>query len=198
MIYINNLSISNDRTQLSVNVETNIGSNITQVLLWNENTFKDYSQAIDISFKLEQVNNQEIFILLNTEINIGSFTGIYFLEFTSDYEEEEDCSMCQNTIIGIAANLNNIKLYLLEKILNLEVCNTCPNNYDEIINLDIISKGICTSLKLGYYEEAIFLYKKLKRLIGSNLECRSCRELKDPTYVNGLNFSTLDNSLILI
>lgn len=197
MIYINNLAISNDRTSLNVNVQTNVGANITKVLLWNENTFKDYSQAIDISFKLEQVNNKEIFTLLNTDINIGQFTGIYFLEFTSNHEET-GCSGCQNTVIGIAANLNNIKLYLLDELLKLEVCNNCNNNLDNIINSDLMLKGICSALTLGYYEEAIFLYKKIKRLLVDKLDCVECRQLRTPSYVYGLNYGTLDNTLILL
>lgn len=196
MIYINNLSINNDKTQLSVDVQTNVGANITKVLLWNENTFKDYTQAIDISFKLEQVNNREVFILTNTDISIGEFSGIFFLEFTSDYEEE-GCSTCSNPVIGVAANFNNIKAYLLHLILEMNVCKTCPNNYDDIINIHLASKGINTALSIGYYEEAIFLYKKLKRLIGSKLDCTDCKYLRTPIRVNGLTFSTFNNTLIL-
>lgn len=197
MIYINNLSISNDKNTLSVDVETNVNSNITQVLLWNENTFKDYSKAIDISFKLEGINNREIFILEDTEINIDGFEGIYFLEFTSNYEEE-GCTNCENTVIGIAANLNNIKNYLLDEVLNLEVCNTCPNNFDNIINIQLTLKSISLALSLGFYEEAIFLYKKIKQLLGSKLNCTNCRTLKNPVYINGLNFSILNNTIILV
>lgn len=197
MIYINNLSISNDNLNLNVNVTTNVGSTITKVLLWNENTFKDYSQAVDISFKLEQVNNNEIFILENTEININEFTGIYFLEFTTDYEEPE-CSNCLNTVIGIAANFNNVKSFILDKVLNLNVCNTCPNNYDNIIYADLTLNGLTHSLQLGYYDEAIFLYNKLKKLLGSDLNCKNCKKLRTPSYNNSLNFGILNNSLILI
>ncbi len=200
MIYINNLSINNDKSQLSVDVETNLGANITKVLLWNENTFKDYSQAIDISFKLEQVNNKEIFILDVTEISINSFEGIYFLEFTSNYDDGDACVTCQNVVIGIAANLNSINSYLLDKILELEKCPTCPNenNYNEMINIQLTSKGINLALTVGYYEEAIFLYRKLKKLIGPKLDCRSCRNLVTPNTINGLNFATLNNTLLLV
>jgi len=200
MIYINNLSITNDFNSLSVNVTTNVGSNITKVLLWNDNTFKDYSQAIDLTFKLEQVNNNEIFIVSPSDINISSFTGIWFLEFTSDYEEE-GCSTCSNSVIGIASNLNNIKSIILNEILELNNCHNCGDiskDYDNVINLHLINKGICTALQLGYYEEAIYLYKKIRKILSSELECKSCRELRTPIYNQGLNFGILNNSLILI
>lgn len=198
MIYINNLSINNDKTQLSVNVETNLNSTITSAILWNQNTFKDYDKGIDISFKLEQINNKEIFILTNADININDFDGIYFIEFTSDYEEE-GCSNCQNTVIGIAANMNNIKKYILNQVLDLKVCQGCPenNDIDNVINIHLSLKTISLALSLGYYEEAIFIYNKLKKLIGPKLDCRSCKNLTSPTYINGLNFVTFNNSIIL-
>jgi len=197
MIYINNLSISNDTQNLNVDIETNLGSNITNVLLWNEKTFKDYSQAIDLSFKLEQVNNKEIFIVNISDINIDAFSGIWFLEITSDYEEE-GCVNCQNNIIGIAANLNNIKTYLLNEILKLNSCNNCDNDYDNVININLILKGICNALSLGYYEEAIYLYKKISKMLGGNIKCKTCKDLINPTYLNGLNYGILNDSLILI
>lgn len=200
MIYINNLSINNTLTQLSVDVETNTGANITSVLLWNENTFKDYSKAIDLSFKLEEVNNKEIFIVTSTEINLSDFSGIYFLEFTSNYDDGDDCTNCQNIVIGVVANLNNIKKYLLNSVLELNDCEDClkQKDFENIIAIDLTTNGLSTALSIGFYEEAIFLYKKLKRLIGPKLDCSSCRSLKTPQYINGLNFAILDNSIILI
>jgi len=200
MIYINNLSINNDATNINVDITTNVSSIITKVLLWNENTFKDYGTAIDVSFKLEQTSNNEVFIITTNDININSFNGIWFLEITSNYVEDSDCISCQNAVIGIAANLNNIKSYILDRVLELDDCVGCRNNHDNIdniTNLYLINKGICTSLQLGYYEEAIYLYKKLKKLI-SNVDCISCRKLRDPIYNSNLNFGILDNNLILV
>jgi hypothetical protein len=197
MIQINNLSISNDKTKIYVDVETNEGETITAATLWNHNTFKNYSLGVDISFKLEQINNLEVFTLNASEINTQYFNGIYFIEFTTSYEDEE-CSQCQNTIIGIAANFNDINEYILNLILELNICINCNKNLDEIINLNLSLEGICTALKLGYYEEAIYLYRKLLKLLGSNLTCTNCTKLINPTLINGLNYGTLDNTLILI
>jgi len=202
MIYINNLSINNDANTLNINISTNTGAIITQILLWNENTFKDYSSAIDISYRLEQVNNNEILTITNNDISINSFNGIWFLEITSNFEDDEElCTTCQNTVIGIAANLNNIKSYILDKILALQDCHGCNNNHDDIDNINnlyLINKGICTSLQLGYYDEAIYLYKKLRKLIHSELDCISCKKFRTPSYNNNLNFGILNNNLILI
>lgn len=200
MIYINNLSINSDSTSLNLNVNTNINSRITKILLWNQNTFKDYNSAIDLSYRLEQINNREIFDVSSEEININDFSGIWFLEITSN-SEEDSCNTCQNNIIGVAANLDKIKTFILDKILKLQDCNGCTNSNDDlenIINAYLINKGICSSLQMGYYDEAIFLYKKLLKLLNPELNCNNCRSLRTPIYNNTLNFGTLDNNLILI
>lgn len=197
MIQINNLSISNDKTKIYVDVETNEGETIDSATLWNHNTFKNYALSVPISFKLEGINNQEVFTLNASEINTNYFNGIYFIEFTTTYVDE-GCSQCQNSIIGIAANFNDINEYILNLILELNICINCNKNLDEIIQLNLTLDGICTALKLGYYEEAIYLYRKLLKLIGNNLTCTNCTKLINPTLINGLNYGTLDNTLILI
>ena len=57
MISINILKITNDRQTINVSVETSVGNTIDSAKLWTDSTFKDYTKAIDISSKLEGVNN---------------------------------------------------------------------------------------------------------------------------------------------
>ena len=91
MIVINNLEIQDNGQTLAVNVQTEIGSTITSVLLWNITTFKDYSRTINLNYKLEQLTNQEIFNITAEELQISSFDDIWFVEFQSDYIPEDNC-----------------------------------------------------------------------------------------------------------
>ena len=197
MIQINNLSISNDRTKIYVDVETNVGETITSAKLWNHNTFKNYAHAVDLEFKLEQINNQEVFTLTSLDVNGVLFNGIYFIEFTTSYEEE-GCTQCQNSVIGVAANFNQINEYILNLILELNICIQCNTNTDNIVNLSLTLEAMCKALGLGYYDEAIYLYKKLLKLLGTNLTCTNCVSLANPTILTGLNFGTLGNTLIFV
>ena len=61
MIVINNLEIQDNGQTLAVDVQTETGSTITSAMLWNMTTFKDYSRAINLDYKLEQLTNQEVF-----------------------------------------------------------------------------------------------------------------------------------------
>lgn len=197
MIQINNLSISNDRTKIYVDVETNVGEIITSAKLWSHNTFKNYAYAVDLGFKLEQVNNQEIFTLTSLDVNGMLFDGIYFIEFTTSYVEE-GCTQCQNSVIGVAANFNQINEYILNLILELNICIQCNSNIDNIINVSLTLEALCKALGLGYYDEAIYLYKKLLKLLGTNLTCTNCVSLANPTILTGLNFGTMGNTLIFV
>lgn len=200
MIYINEISISNDSKKLHVNVETNLGASITSIKMWNQDSFKEYDQAIDLTFKLENINNKEIFIVEASEVNLSNFNGIYFLEITSDHEEEDECISCTNTVLGIATNFNNINALILDMILQLNVCDdfdNCGNiNKNKIINNTLMIEAVSRALLFGYYDEAIFLYKKLLK-INKSVTCNTCKNLAIPTFNNGLNYAIINNSLIL-
>jgi hypothetical protein len=202
MIYINKFQISDDFLSFDLNAYTNEDSNIVSAKLWNQNTFKSYDLAIDLNDYLEGVNENEIFTVNAVDIGVNSFRGIWFIELETDYEEQEPCSNCSNTVIAVAVNLNDFKHYILDLILHLNVCEDifkCNGEMiNKIINLQIILEGICTSLSYGYYEEAIFLYTKFyKMYISQTEDCATCRKLKTPVEKTGLNYGTFNNTLIL-
>ena len=62
-VVIKNFEILNDGQQLAIDVETITGSIITSIKLWNIDTFKDESLSINLNYKLEQINNKEVFII---------------------------------------------------------------------------------------------------------------------------------------
>ncbi len=80
MININNLELITNSSQLSIDVETNAGYFISSILLWKMDDFKDYSLAKNLNYKLEQVNNKEIFIVSAQEAGVSIFEDIYFIE----------------------------------------------------------------------------------------------------------------------
>ncbi len=52
MAFIDIFKIANNATELQVTATAATGSNFTQVLLWTEDTYKDYTQALDFTSKL--------------------------------------------------------------------------------------------------------------------------------------------------
>ena len=176
-VIINNFEILNDGQQLAIDVETVKGSIITSIQLWNIDTFKDESLTINLNYKLEQINNKEVFIIDAKEVNVYSFTDIWFVEIQSNYVGTEGCTTCQDPALGITYNLQPYYKCMLNYLLDMEKsidCNSTSvytNNLTITVNLLIDS--IEKSLAIGYYLQAIEMLNNLKKLCNIS-KCKNC------------------------
>ena len=189
MIVINNLEIQDNGQTLAVNVQTETGSIITSALLWNMTTFKDYSRAINLDYKLEQLTNQEIFEVTAEELEISSFDDIWFVEFQSDYIPEDNCGEFLDPALGITYNLSPYYKCLLNRFFEHQK-NPCVNCNESFIDEFVLSIGLTLdivehSIEEGYYLQAIELIKKLKKFCSitkcnncETVECSSCSKFK--------------------
>ena len=189
MIVINNLEIQDNGQTLAVDVQTEIGSTITSAMLWNMTTFKDYSRAINLDYKLEQLTNQEVFEVTAEELQISSFDDIWFIEFQSDYIPEDNCSEFLDPALGITYNLSPYYKCLLNRFFEHQK-NPCVNCNEPFIDELVLSIGLTLdiverSIEEGYYLQAIELIKKLKKFCSitkcnncETVECSSCSKFK--------------------
>jgi hypothetical protein len=214
MITIHNFTINDEATEISVKVETGSGYTFQTVDFWTDSTYKDPAKAVDLSSKLSQLSEIEEFTITLDDVNttlqtnqiepLTSFDGIFFAEFTSDDPGDPGCNQC-NDPIAVAANLRVYKLCLLNKVLELSVCddltfdNICANNeYCEILNVNMITQSLIIALELGLYDDAINHLNTLKILCDIDSTCSSCEDLSEYAGNGGLNFQTLNNELILV
>jgi hypothetical protein len=176
---INNFSIINNGDQLAIDVETALGYNITSILLWNMDTFKDYSLAISLNYKLEQVNNREVFIVTASELGILKFEDLYFIEIESDAPSEV-CSTCLIPALGITYNLLPYYACMLEYLLKSEIsdCSTCNNltTKNLVVTISLLIDSVEKSIDLGFYLQAIANVNKLKKLCSLG-QCTSCKQV---------------------
>lgn len=201
MIYINNFVISSDNTALNVSVETDSGETITSALIWTDETFKNYDNAVDVSSYLSQTSNVENFTIPASVFDEVELNGIYFIEFQTSSSYEDDCQNCSDSI-GIAASLYKYKLCLFNKVKEYSVCNDFTNCgeklIDQIININLMIDSLTTSLEFGYYGEALDILSVLKRLCKLDNNCSECGDLARPNFKTGLDYGTLDDTLILV
>lgn len=176
-IKINNFSIINNGLSLGVDVETSEGYNITSMLLWKMNDFKDYSLAINLNYKLEQINNSEVFIITNEELNISKFEDIYFIEIQSDEPDDDECTTCLTPALGITYNLLNYYNCMLNVLLDTNIldCKDCNNvtTKNLVVTISLLIDSIEKSIELGFYTQAINNINKLKKLCSLN-QCSNC------------------------
>jgi len=190
MIILNDLSINSLGNKIFVNVQTTETYNITSVLLWTDKNFKDYTKAKDFSFKLEQINNKEIFTIDSSEIGLQNYSGIYFLEFQTDAPNEE-CITCPNPLLGIVYNLTSHYRCLTNLLLGLDNCTSCNNNFinhpdaEKAMTIDLMIKTINYSLDTGNYNDAISILPKLAKLCNSTKCCKDLLTSNTGNYKSG-------------
>lgn len=196
MITVNNINISNDGLTLNVNISTGVGYNIIAAKLWTEDTFKDYSLVNNLDYKLEQINNNEIFIISATEVGLSNFSGIYFLEFETDQPEEDECDSCPKEILVVVTNLNQYYRCMTELILKAEICTdnlfsreVCDDSHvNKALSINLLIETINQSLEIGQFIEAIGLMKKIKKLCN---KCTNCKKIIKSSTCNSCNTYTV-------
>lgn len=174
MITINNFNIQNNGTELIIDLETAVSSTITSVLLWDLNSFKDYTKAINLDYKLIQSSNIEQFVVTNTELEITSFDDIWFIEVLTDEVDAESA-------LGITYNLQPYYTCLLSRFIEStkKICINCNESVvDDItlaisLNIDVLEKAI----EEGYYTQAISIISTLKKLCNLS-KCTNCNKVK--------------------
>lgn len=176
-VNIHNFEILNDGQQLAIDVETITGSIITSIKLWNIDTFKDESLSIDLNYKLEQINNREVFIIDAKEVSVYSFTDIWFIEIQSNYTGTEGCTSCQDPALGITYNLQPYYKCMLNYLLNSEKSidynSTTVYSNNLTISVNLLIDSIEKSLSIGYYLQAIEMLNNLKNLCNIS-KCKNC------------------------
>jgi hypothetical protein len=189
-IIINNFSIINNGENLAIDVETNVGFEISHINLWKMDDFKDYSLKINLDYKLEQINNREVFIVSASELNISKFEDILFIEIESTYiDEENNCSTCQDPALGITYNLGGYIQCLLAYFLEsgIGICKDCNDNPNKniMITINLLLDMVEHAIEVGYYAQAIQMIHQLKKLCSTKqckncetLECNSCNKFK--------------------
>lgn len=190
---------------MDVSVSTSPGETIESVSLWTDASFKNYDVALDFTHKLSQVDENEVFTILASEVDGEVYDGIFFLEFTTtDLTPPDGCEGCDGQIaLGVVAEFTKYQECLLGKVLALNNCDGdvfakggCgqPETAD-IINITVILDAMKYALQSGYYTEAINFLNQLDKLC--TVDCWTCDDLADPVYKAGLNYCTIDNTLIL-
>lgn len=178
-IKINDFSIIENGTKLSIKLETDLTYNITSILLWDINNY-----STSLNYKIIGDTNIEEFILLASELEIEKFEDIYFIKIESNAPVEE-CPTCINPAIGATYNLYSYYKCMLEYLYNisLDECVNCNNlqNKNITITISLLIESVIKCLEIGLFTQAVESINKLKKLCElkqcnscKNIECKSC------------------------
>lgn len=153
-------TISADRQTLDLGITS--ASNASALRLWTPATFKDYSQAVDLTSKLTGAATESITI---TPLDIGRayFDGVYFIEV-------EDTS---ELVIAVTAELTRYKECMVNRLMEVGVCEDCLKAESVALrNVQGMLRSLEYALELYYLDEVFSIINALDVYCSDT--CDSC------------------------
>ncbi|MGK0464772.1 hypothetical protein [Clostridium sp.] len=168
-ITVNKFMVSNDLSTISLDVDVTSGQTITQILLWDQDSYKDPSKSVDLSSLLSGSTNSEVFDITAANAKVANFKGIYLLQITTSEPE---------AIIVATLNLTQYYIVQAKLIANIDLsCLNCNSNFQNSLLFDMYLEATKQSLVLGRFQDAIDNLKKLIITIDTST-CDDCNDIE--------------------
>tara|TARA_R110000851_G_scaffold57420_2_gene133754 strand:+ start:960 stop:1556 length:597 start_codon:yes stop_codon:yes gene_type:complete len=197
MAYISIFKINQSGTELELTVQPASGETFSELLLWTQDTYKDYSKAIVLTSKLDTLSTtSQSIVISNSDIGEAFLSGIYFIEISDTSTPAGTCNTCSNTELGVATDLSRFSYCLATYLCEVDLsCANCDPNLSVAVTMKMYIDNLRDSLQLANFTTAISFWSNLNRFCkGSCVECGTSLSTIART---GLGFQTLGNELIL-
>lgn len=159
---ITQFEINTLRTEINVSITD--AADISSLVLFTNSTFKDFSQAIDLSGKLT-ASATETFTITLADLGQAYFDGLYFLE-------AEDTNEVSNAITG---DFTRYKECILNKLKELVICDECLKaEGKDLLNAQTALLSLETATTQGFIDEAFNIIKVLDKFCSN--DCKTCGE----------------------
>lgn len=168
-ITISTCTVSNDLSTIDLEFVLDPGDTASELLFWDEDTYKDPSMSLDLTSSLVGTGNSEILTFSASDLNLSRLTGIYFFQISST-----------NGDAVIVATFNLTQYYVVQaKLLaNIDLsCLSCNVNFQNSLLFDMYLEAVNSSLILGRFQDAIDNLAKLKIVVETS-DCDECNNLE--------------------
>lgn len=167
---ITSFQISTDRTVINLTITD--AATVTSLLFWTDVTYRNYSEAIDLSSKLTGAVTENIVITL-ADLSLSYFDGVYFIEA----EDPDELSS------AITADLTRYKECILGKVLNSINCEDCLDTIsNSALNAQVLLYSLETAIENSFIDEISLILTTLKKYCSDT--CKSCGEYKNIVDIN--------------
>jgi hypothetical protein len=168
-ITVKTFMVSNDLATISLDVEVTSGQTVTEILLWDQDTYKNPSTSKNLSSLLSGATNTETFNITANDASLANFSGIYFLQITTSEPE---------AIIVATLNLTQYYIVQAKLIANIDLsCLNCNGNFQNALLFDMYLEATKQSLVLGRFQDAIDNLKKLIITVDTS-DCDECNNIE--------------------
>lgn len=157
--------VSSDRLTIDVDLEAGAGALFNGITLWNEDTYKDPAQGIDLSSLLAGTTNTETFSISAANAGVSSFDGLYFADISTDTPEATTVA---------TAPLARYYAVLAKLLISVDLsCLNCNPNFQNAVLLDMYVEAMKQALILGRFQDAITYLNRIN-LYTSTISCAEC------------------------
>ena len=166
-ISVTKYMVSDDLSTIDFNVEVNAGQTVTELLFWDQDSYRDPSQAVDFTSMLSGSGNTESLSISASDAGEARFNGMYFLQVTTSDDET-----------AVVATFNMTQYYTVQAklIANVDLsCLNCNANFQNALLFDLYLEATKQALLLGRYQDAI---DNLANLI-ITVDTSSCDDCSD-------------------
>ena len=168
-INVNKFLVSNSLSSIGVDLEVTAGQTVTQILFWNQDTYKNPATQIDLTSLLSGANNLEAFTISPSDIGETSFTGMYFMQIITSEPE---------TTMVATVNLTQYYIIQAKLITNVDLsCLNCNINFQNALLFDMYLQATKNSMILGRFRDAINNLANLIITIDSS-DCDECNNIE--------------------
>lgn len=157
---ITSFAVSQDRTTLDLVI--NDAATVSVLRLWKTDTFKNYTEALDLTSYLTASATENISF---TPANLGEtyFDGVYFIEAIDPDE----------VALAIALDATRYKECIITDLLETTVCEDClKENSTALLNAHILLRGLEDAVELLFIDEIINIVSALNKYCSDT--CKSC------------------------
>tara|TARA_R100000544_G_scaffold3298_1_gene1340 strand:- start:308 stop:865 length:558 start_codon:yes stop_codon:yes gene_type:complete len=159
--------VTNDLTTIDLDVEVNAGQTVTQILFWDQDSYRDPYKAVDLTSLLAGTSNTESLQISTSNAGESTFSGMYFLQITTSDSEA-----------AVVATFNLTQYYTVQAklIANIDLsCLNCNANFQNALLFDLYLEATKQALLLGRYQDAI---DNLANLI-ITMDTSNCNDCND-------------------
>lgn len=169
-ITINNFEVSADRLSINLAITVAVGKVVNDIKLWNEDTFKITTDAVDLNSLIAGTDETENITISAAIAGVTSFDGIYFAEIASD--DVADLPGMVGTV-----SLSQWYATMSSLVANVDLsCLNCNTNFQNALLLDLYIEGMKNSILLGRFRDAIEFHKKIIITVTSD-SCVDCANI---------------------
>jgi len=164
---ISSIAINDAGTQIDLTITD--AATVQSLRLWTDSTYKNFTQAIDLTSKLTGSATENISITL-ADISEAYFDGIYFVEA----EDPNEAS------IDFTYNLTRYKECVVNRITYLSKCSTCILEEDsDLLSLSALLEGLQDALEIRFIDQILYFTDALNNYCEA--ECSTCGKFTNLT-----------------